>query len=139
MMLRFLRSSDHRVAPPPSAQVSSHESPSISASLIQPISAFGPLSPHNIPRTECGISKKYNKLVNITKKQTHRYRELTSGYQWGKGSGGKTWVGVKSYKLLGIKLITRIHHTTWGVEPIFHSNCKWSITFNIVNYYTAHL
>ena len=34
-------------------------------------------------------SKKCNKLVNITKKkQTHRYREQTSGYQWGEGSGG---------------------------------------------------
>ena len=33
-------------------------------------------------------SKKYNKLVNITKKkQTHRYREQTSGYQWGERSG----------------------------------------------------
>ena len=33
-------------------------------------------------------SKKYNKLINITKKkQTHRYREQTSGYQWGEGSG----------------------------------------------------
>ena len=32
-------------------------------------------------------SKKYNKLVNITKKQqTHRYREQTSGYQWREGS-----------------------------------------------------
>ena len=30
-------------------------------------------------------SKKYNKLVNITKKKTHRYREQTSGYQWGEG------------------------------------------------------
>ena len=31
--------------------------------------------------------KKYNKPVNITKeKQTHRYREQTSGYQWGEGS-----------------------------------------------------
>ena len=31
-------------------------------------------------------SKNYNKLVNITKnKQTHRYREQTSGYQWGEG------------------------------------------------------
>ena len=30
--------------------------------------------------------KKYNKLVNGTKKkQTHRYREQTSGYQWGEG------------------------------------------------------
>ena len=27
-----------------------------------------------------------NKLVNITKKkQTHRYREQTSGYHWGEG------------------------------------------------------
>ena len=31
-------------------------------------------------------SKKHNKLVNITKqKQIHRYREQTSGYQWGEG------------------------------------------------------
>ena len=31
-------------------------------------------------------SKKYNTLVNITKKkQTHRYREQTSGYQLGRG------------------------------------------------------
>ena len=31
-------------------------------------------------------SKTYNKLVNITKKkQTDRYREQTSGYQWGEG------------------------------------------------------
>ena len=35
-------------------------------------------------------SKKYNKLVNKTKKkQTHRYREQTSGYQWGEGRGGR--------------------------------------------------
>ena len=33
-------------------------------------------------------SKKYNKLVNITKKkQKHRYGEQTSGYQWsGRGN-----------------------------------------------------
>ena len=31
-------------------------------------------------------SKKYNKLVNIAqKKQIHRYKEQTSGYQWGEG------------------------------------------------------
>ena len=31
-------------------------------------------------------SKKQNKLVSIAKqKQTHRYRELTCGYQWGEG------------------------------------------------------
>ena len=33
-------------------------------------------------------SKTCNKLVNKTKKnQTHRYREQTSGYQWGEGRG----------------------------------------------------
>ena len=31
-------------------------------------------------------SKIYNQLVNKTeKKQTHRYREQTCGYQWGQG------------------------------------------------------
>ena len=38
-------------------------------------------------------SKKYNKLVNIIKKKpTYRYREQTSGYQRGEGSGeGQYW------------------------------------------------
>ena len=27
--------------------------------------------------------KKYNKPVNVMKKKIHRYREQTSGYQWG--------------------------------------------------------
>ena len=40
-------------------------------------------------------SKKYNKLLNKTKKkQTHRFREQTSGYQWGKGKErGKKGMG----------------------------------------------
>ena len=38
--------------------------------------------------------KKYNKLVNKTnKKQTHRYREQTSGYQWREGRGKKQYRG----------------------------------------------
>ena len=43
-------------------------------------------------------SKMYNKLVNITKKkQTHKYREQTSGYQWGeRGEGQYTGEGVGS-------------------------------------------
>ena len=33
-------------------------------------------------------SKNYNKLVNMTKKkEIHRYRQWTSGYQWGEGKG----------------------------------------------------
>ena len=40
-------------------------------------------------------SKKYNKLVNITKKkQAHRYREQTSGYQCREGTGGGEGIGV---------------------------------------------
>ena len=42
-------------------------------------------------------SKKYNKLVNITnnqKKQTCRYREQTSGYQWGEGRGEGQYRGI---------------------------------------------
>ena len=39
-------------------------------------------------------SKKYNILVSITKKeQTHRYREQTSGYQWGVRRGGEAIKG----------------------------------------------
>ena len=39
--------------------------------------------------------KKYNKLVNVTKKkQTYRYREQTSGYQQAEGGKrGKIRVG----------------------------------------------
>ena len=33
--------------------------------------------------------QKQNQLVNIPKKkQTHRYREQSCGYQWGRGDGG---------------------------------------------------
>ena len=38
--------------------------------------------------------KKYNKLRNIIKKkQIHRYREQTSGYQWREGSGEGQYKG----------------------------------------------
>ena len=37
-------------------------------------------------------SKKYNELVNITKKkQIHKYRVQISGYQWGEVRGGARW------------------------------------------------
>ena len=45
-------------------------------------------------------------LVNIkTQKQTHRYKEQTSGYQWGEEGAKGQYIGVeiKSYKLLGKK------------------------------------
>ena len=49
-------------------------------------------------------SKKYNKLVNITKKKhTHRYREQTTGYQLGRGGTieglGNGWHKLRSRML----------------------------------------
>ena len=43
--------------------------------------------------------KKYNKLVNTTKKkQTYRYREQTLGHQWGDGGRGNIGLGNERYK-----------------------------------------
>ena len=50
----------------------------------------------------CGIKKK-TKPVNITKmKQTHRYREQTSGYQW----WGRGCIGVEEWEVqtIGCKM-----------------------------------
>ena len=56
--------------------------------------------------------KKYNKLVNITKtKQTHRYREQTSGYQWGGVTGAiQGWEG--EVQTTECKIGPRMHCTT---------------------------
>ena len=46
-------------------------------------------------------AEEYIKLMNTTKKkQTHRYRDQTSGYQWG---GAIQWWRSGRYKLLGIR------------------------------------
>ena len=48
-------------------------------------------------------SKKYNELVNITKKkQTHRFGEQTSGYQW--GERGELGVGRWEMQITGRKM-----------------------------------
>ena len=54
----------------------------------------------------------------------------TSGYQWRGGAGGQYrgrgmggtnyWVG------------SRMYGKTWGIEPIFYSNCKWTLPLKIV-------
>ena len=73
------------------------------------------------------LSEKYNKLVNITKKkQTHRYREQTSGYYWGRGNIG---VGEWEIQTMGCKIGSWLYCTTWGIEPIFCNNYKWKVTF----------
>jgi len=39
-------------------------------------------------------SEKYNKLVNKTKtKRNHRYRQQTSGYQWGEEKSERQYKG----------------------------------------------
>ena len=48
-------------------------------------------------------SKKYNKLVCITKKQ-HTHREQTSGYQWGKRRGrGNTGISESEAQTVGLR------------------------------------
>ena len=47
-------------------------------------------------------SKKYTSKLK-RKKQAHRYREQTSGYQWGEGGGrGKLGLGIQGdyYKMI---------------------------------------
>ena len=66
-------------------------------------------------------SKKYNKLVNIIKKnQIHGYREQTRGYQWGEGrvksNTGKGLRGTNDYPA------ARIHGPTQGICPVFYNN-----------------
>jgi len=54
--------------------------------------------------------------VNKTKKkQTHRYREQASGYQWGEEgegqyTGGGKRVIMKIYKIIGMKLLKIVNH-----------------------------
>ena len=63
-----------------------------------------------------GISK-INKLVNITKKkQIHRYKAQTSGYQW--GERGKKGVGEQRYKPLGIVSCKDILYNTGNITNI---------------------
>ena len=51
-------------------------------------------------------SKNYSKLVNITKKkQSHRYREQTSSYQWGEERGkGNIGVGDQEVQVITYKI-----------------------------------
>ena len=57
-------------------------------------------------------SKKYNKLVNITKKeQIHRHREQTSGYQCGVNKGMGKW----EVQTSGCKTGASRYCTTWGI------------------------
>ena len=64
------------------------------------------------------VSKKYNKLANITKKkQTPRYREQTSGYWWGEGRGEGKYRGrggkraiMGLYEIMCVKFMKTVRH-----------------------------
>ena len=63
-------------------------------------------------------------------KETHGYREQSSGYQWGEGrEGPRQGQGIKRHKLLYVKnkQATKIYCTAQGIQPIFYNNFKWSI------------
>jgi len=62
-------------------------------------------------------SKKYNQIMNITKKmQIHRYREQTSGYQWGRSN---IRLGEWKVQMTGYKTGSKIHFTTQNIDNIF--------------------
>ena len=65
-------------------------------------------------------SKKYNKLVNITKKKlTHRYREQTSGCQWGAGRGRGN-IGDGEWELQTIRFKISYKDILYNVGNITH-------------------
>ena len=68
-------------------------------------------------------SKNYNKLVNITKRSRHRYREQIIGYQCGEGEC-KTGVGERKAQATGCKISSRMCGTARGPWAIFCNNCK---------------
>ena len=65
-------------------------------------------------------SKKYNKLMNITKrKQTHRCREQPSGYQWGEGRGrGKKDVGEGKAQTAGYKIGSGMYYNAGSITNV---------------------
>ena len=86
--------------------------------------------------------KKYNKLGNITKKkQTHTYREQTSGYQWGEGRGKRQYRGkeLRGTNYYILKKGARTYCTKQGILPIFYNNINGIEPLQIVNYYIVHL
>ena len=71
-------------------------------------------------------SKKYNKLVNITKqKQTHRYREKNSGYQWGERR--EEWQAKRELRDVTMYKINKLQEYT--VQHREYSQC-FIITIN---------
>ena len=71
-------------------------------------------------------TSEYNK-----KKHTHRYREQTSGYQWGQGQQSNR------YKLLGMRLARSIYCHQGEYNQYFIITID--IILKIVNYYIVYL
>ena len=80
---------------------------------------------------EWNLQSKTNERIEQNK-NTHRHREQTSGYQWGKGSREGQ---VRGRRLRGTnysaysKQATKIYCTAQGMKPAVCNNYKLSIVF----------
>ena len=63
----------------------------------------------------CGSFLNPCMFQSFPSKQTHRYREQTSGYQWEKEGGPIQGWEIKRYKLLGVRQATRMSCTMQGM------------------------
>ena len=48
------------------------------------------------------------------------------------GGRGQCRGGGVEVETIGCKTGSRAYGTTWRIQPIFHSNCKWKVTPKIV-------
>ena len=46
---------------------------------------------------------------------------MVPGRDWGKGNVGEEW----QVQATGSKIGTAVHWATWGIWPLFRSNCEW--------------
>ena len=52
----------------------------------------------------------------------------------GMGGGANKGWGRGRDILPAVKIDSGMHGTAWGIQPIFHNNCKWKVTFtNCIN------
>ena len=68
--------------------------------------------------------KKYNKLVNTTKKGRSADREKGQERQYG--------VGVWEVQTVCCKIGSKMYCITWRVQLLVCNNCEWNITFKII-------
>ena len=78
-------------------------------------------------------SKKHSKVVNITKKQTHKYRELVVTNREREERRGKMGLGLRGVTI-SVKLASYKE-----IQSIFYNIYKWNKTFKNMSYYIVYL